>query len=495
MPPVEVPTTRVLSDESLSNIQGNILAPFNNHHQFFLFLNFGNSTSRARAWLTELAEPLATFNGGVAPTTDAVRLRRDAWKNAGGKPPDIARWLGVSFTSWGLVTLHPELAPDLAVQDAFWRGAFADRADPAQGRIASPALIGLPTAAELREWTIGGPDNAPVDALLTIAADDVDSLRNAVQIVGDHAVGHGLEVLGETLEAGFPRFGYYGHHLEGAIEHFGFRDGVSRPGIRGFTTPDDRSRRRETVGDPGSPIIAAGEFVLGYERESGSYPDTLLPDPPAWMHDGSFQVFLRLTQDVFRWRTTMADLSAEHGVDMEVKAIGRNKDGTPIAPPVPPDKLNDFAYADDPQGVDTPRFAHTRTMNPRDDVQFHDRRRRILRRGIPFGEPLDDAAAADGVERGLLFNAYMASIDEQFEFLMRNWASSPASLPPPSRVADGPDPLVGASLGECRLRRRNQASVPVRFERLVKTTGAVYAFAPSVATLRRLGSVESMRPG
>jgi Dyp-type peroxidase family len=485
-----------LSDESLYNIQGNILAPFNNHHQFFLFLNFRNSTSRARAWLTELAAPLAELAGTVAPTTNDVLLRRAKWKKAEGKLDDIARWLGVSFTSWGLVTLHPELAPDLALQPAFWRGAFADCADRARGRITSPALIGLPTAAELGDWTIGGPANAPVDALLTIAADDVDSLRAAVQIVGDHAINHELEVLGKALEADFPHPGHYGNRLAGGIEHFGFRDGVSRPGIRGFTTSVDRNRRKETDGDPGSPIIAAGEFVLGYEREGGSYPDTLLPDPPEWMHDGSFQVFLRLTQDVFRWHTTMRNLEDEHGVDLEVKAIGRNKDGTPIAPPQGSEGPNDFTYANDALGVATPRFAHARTMYPRDDVQFHDRRRRILRRGIPFGEPLAEGAVADdGVERGLLFNAYMASVDEQFEFLMRNWASSSASLPPPSRVADGPDPLVGASLEECRLRRRNQASIPVKFERLVKTTGAVYAFAPSIATLGKLGSVDPMGPG
>ncbi len=36
----------------------------------------------------------------------------------------------------------------------------------------------------------------------------------------------------------------------------------------------------------------------------------------------------------------------------------------------------------------------------------------------------------------------MASIENQFEYLLRNWASNPDSLPPV--VPDGPDPVVGA---------------------------------------------------
>src|SRR5262249_60328553 len=44
-------------------------------------------------------------------------------------------------------------------------------------------------------------------------------------------------------------------------EHFGFKDGVSRPGIRGVTrrqNPDD-----EDQGLPGQDLLWPGEFVLG----------------------------------------------------------------------------------------------------------------------------------------------------------------------------------------------------------------------------------------
>ena len=47
----------------------------------------------------------------------------------------------------------------------------------------------------------------------------------------------------------------------------------------------------------------------------------------------------------------------------------------------------------------------------------------------------------------LLLNAFMASIDDQFEFVQRNWMSNPP------QAMDGPDPVIGASTHPCILRR------------------------------------------
>ena len=78
----------------------------------------------------------------------------------------------------------------------------------------------------------------------------------------------------------------------------------------------------------------------------------------------------------------------------------------------------------------------------------------------------------------------MASIESQFEYLLRNWASNPDSLPPVA--ADGPDPVIGASDAPCVLRREGADPVEIHFGRFVWTSGAVYAFAPSLSELRRL---------
>jgi hypothetical protein len=46
-------------------------------------------------------------------------------------------------------------------------------------------------------------------------------------------------------------------------EHFGFKDGISQPGVWGYDSPDP-GHPDEVAGKPGTDLIAAGTFVLGY---------------------------------------------------------------------------------------------------------------------------------------------------------------------------------------------------------------------------------------
>lgn len=95
-----------------------------------------------------------------------------------------------------------------------------------------------------------------------------------------------------------------------------------------------RDKRLEAKDQPGTPIIAAGEFVLGYSGEGGSYPDVRRSRLPEWMRDGSFQVFLRLRQDVDGWQAKMDELSPlSTPDDAAAAAIGRALDGKPLAAP------------------------------------------------------------------------------------------------------------------------------------------------------------------
>jgi Dyp-type peroxidase family len=481
-------------------IQGNILARFKKPHQIFLFLNFNNDQGGARRWLTTLT------NDNRIASTKAVAEHNAEYraKVEGGTQPPKQIWMGVGLTSSGLVTLHPELAADLLPYDAFWRGPLGEGRDEHGNPTAPPALLGDERASDPGNWVIGGPDQPPVDALVTIAADDDDELDERVKAERRLARKLGLSVLEVRQRDGRGSPGQRGDTLQGphgGAEHFGFKDGVSQPGIRGFTSATIRHGRWESRYQPGTQIIATGEFVLGYAGERGSRP----PDPPWWMRDGSFQVFLRLTQDVVGWRTQMDRLGSALSEDVAAKAIGRRPDGTPLAPAGGGEELNDFNYDDDPHGHHTPRFAHIRKANPRDDAVFQDRTHRLLRRGIPFGPPFaaDRGGAGDeDVERGLLLNAFMASIENQFEFTQRNWASNPQSPPvtsgwgePESATTDGPDPLIGTSTHPCILRREGGEPLQLDLRRFVHTTGAVYAFAPSIPTLRRLGRAEPLRDG
>lgn len=67
----------------------------------------------------------------------------------------------------------------------------------------------------------------------------------------------------------------------------------------------------------------------------------------------------------------------------------------PTKPGAPVDNL--ISYADDEHGHTTPHFAHIRKTNPRDglggDFKNADTRR-IIRRGIPYGQPFDPSAGA-----------------------------------------------------------------------------------------------------
>ncbi|RPJ23140.1 MAG: Dyp-type peroxidase, partial [Planctomycetaceae bacterium] len=290
-------------------------------------------------------------------------------------------------------------------------------------------------------------------------------------------------------------------------EHFGFKDGVSQPGVRGFH-PADPNNPNERAGHPGTEIIAPGEFIRGFVSESGAQ------FTPEWMVEGSFQVLRRLSQDVpgfwaqvTRQRHSLPSDDPMSEDLLATKLVGRWRSGTPLSHAPDRDNRsaqdreqdNNFKYDDDPDGIKTPRFAHIRKMYPRDHSRFGDRTRRIIRRGIPFGGPFDPASGRGrGVDsdRGLLFNAYMASIEEQFEFLQQAWANEPTFPPFGDSRISGPDPVIGEDPAAVEIRREDRPDVHLDFRRFVHTTGAVYAFSPSISTIRRLANGElGQEPG
>jgi Dyp-type peroxidase family len=446
-----------LSDSS--QIQGNILRPFRGDHQAFLFLSFRSDRTGARSWLATAAVR-ATGSDDVPPhrTGDAL--------------------LNVGLTAAGLVLLHPEVSGDLVGHSAFWQGPLGTRLDDAGAITSAPALLGDLGPGDPAQWVVGGPGR-PVDALLTVAAHDLGALQDAVENEVREAARHGLEVL-------LVQWGDVLRNDDGKrIEHFGFADGISQPGVRGFA---------DTV-RPGAPVIAAGEFVLGYPGERRPPSWTPRPTPAPWMRNGSFQVFRRLRQDVAGWWERMGTL-ADDPEEAAARALGRHLDGRPLAAPVHDGELNAFTYHGDDDGARTPRYAHIRKVNPREDGVFRDRGHKMLRRGIPFGSRLDRGLPDDGQDRGMLFNAYMANIDDQFEYVQRRWAGDPgfpaSALSRYGRSApgvDGLDPVLGpdARVAGETLAPEVMRGIPAAgFGGFVTTTGAVYAFAPSVSALHLL---------
>ena len=218
--PVDAALPLLLSE----NIQGNILAPFNKPYQRFLFISFMNRRAEARAWLKELVD------AGVASTKQVIEHNKayaQAKEDGETLPPQ--QWVGVSFTSSGLMTLDPGLARGLLAYDAFWQGPLVDREYRGERRM-SPAVVGDARRGDPTQWVVGGPGQYPVDAVVTVAADDESGLQKRAGDVRASAVGRGLAVLSwqdcrrRPTDEGTP-----------GIEPFGFRDGISQPGVRDFT--------------------------------------------------------------------------------------------------------------------------------------------------------------------------------------------------------------------------------------------------------------------
>jgi Dyp-type peroxidase family len=465
-------------------IQGNILAPFSKDHRSYLFLQFADAAT-GRAWLAELADRpsrLATTKQ-VADFNDRFSAARQA-RGGDDSAALKAVWLNLGLTAHGLRTLAPGRGNDLQQFAAFSDGPLARAQDLRDQGLSDPS-----------RWVFGGPGQPPIDALLTIEADDNDDLRTELGKQLPLAARHNVTIVfiqrGDTLPG--DRAGH---------EHFGFKDGISQPGVRGFDRVEHSAARDrdERAGHPGDEIVNAGEFVLGHPDSEGNVRQV-----PDWMQDGSFQVFRRLRQDVPGWWSQVTARAASLPSDapmaddlLAAKLVGRWRSGTPMASAPERDNRsvqdprhdNDFDFEDDPDGHQTPRFAHIRKMYPRDE-KFEDDRRRILRRGVPFGLSFDPASGrGHGVDadRGLLFNVYMASIDDQFEFLQRAWANNANFPGVVDRLhdIDGPDPVIGDDPTRNVLRRKDTPDADLDFRRFVHTSGAVYAFAPRLSILRDL---------
>ena len=212
------------------------------------------------------------------------------------------------------------------------------------------------------------------------------------------------------------------------FEHFGFRDGVSQPGIRGVDLPDDPISN-PYEGQPGQPLLHPGEFIIGYPRQqpnalpghmgfnplpsavmSGDGPITDPPDAsidpvgsrqklPAWAKNGSFLVFRRLEQDVLGFRAFVQSQSVKLGISEDLfaaKLVGRYKSGAPLArrmfagldhdqvqvfdpghcsPELAESDTfnNNFIYGDDAVGQVVPLAAHIRKTYPRDQIPLDEK--------------------------------------------------------------------------------------------------------------------------
>lgn len=513
----------VYGPKARANIQGNTIPGFNKDHQHFLFFRLGK-LNRSKEWLRWISPLISSLEDVLA----FVRAHRSMRLRLGVKePPMCATWVNIAFSHRAISLLTNETEAD----------AFGDRSFR-QGLAARSTYLGDPTSSRQpghrNGWVVGGPRNE-ADVLVIVAADDEEDLETMTNAIKRQAADHGLRLMfeqrGDTLPGDLR-----GH------EHFGFKDGVSQPGVRGkvssapgdFITPryiDPADPRAQFFAKPGQLLVWPGQFLLGEPRQQTEHLFASAPAAtnfPRWAALGSYLVCRRLRQDVPAFWKFAVNAASALGIPTQQFAamlVGRWPSGAPIMRTPAADNTtlagdewanNHFIFDDDTRpssllpipgyggdahaqaradvlGAVCPHFAHVRKSNPRDSAtdlgKPHDSLlRMILRRGIPFGRPIvgikRPSASLVRRERGLMFICYAGTIEDQFEFLTRRWVNSPVQ---PN--FGGHDPIIGQ-----RDRRGNRTrfiDVPTsggtRRVRLknewVIPTGGGYFFSPPIEAI------------
>jgi Dyp-type peroxidase family len=381
---------------AIDNIQGHILSAFAKLHEIHVFIQC--RSAMGLALLLNKIKPKVTSMSDVLISKG--RLRRSDVPSRIIHEPFVH--VALSFDALSLL----DEGTSLFIDEAFQQGMSARSID----------VLRDPSDAESIghhvHWLFGGSEN-PVEIVVIFAGDDKGTLEQNLQ--GFQAAIYRIE---EELqhEHGRERAIAISHveHLgvlPGGLhdrEHFGFRDLISQPGVRGrlsseadaFLTPSLNTLDSDE-GLPGQDLIWPGEFVFGYPRQDrfGDHaasmgPDSLnearkvrkneqtnTPAAPHWARDGSFMVVRRLAQNVEKFDRFLNENAAALSMSPQLlaaKLMGRWRSGAPIV--LTPDdrddnglgannlRNNDFSYSQtDPFGFRCPFGAHIRKTFPRDD--------------------------------------------------------------------------------------------------------------------------------
>jgi len=284
---------------------------------------------------------------------------------------------------------------------------------------------------------------------------------------------------------------------DGGWVHYGYRDGISEVSI-------DDALPRPTAKDlrPHAP----GALLLGHVDDAGTNRFVLSHAPEkvrTFFRDSSFGILRPMLQDVAafeaqvdRWVAQLAPLYPEPVSRDFVKAklCGRWPDGRLLRPEdrAPAGgymvRTDGEDFADDELGHGCPYGAHIRRMRSPPDGHGRVFERPLQRRSMPFGKDAWTGVSPDDGERGLFGHFFCASIEDQFEHLLGQWAAGPPLGFP--RDDSAPDPLVGQN-GDADATLR----VPLRdrptqhlsgFSAWTTTLGMMYAWHPGARGLAAL---------
>jgi deferrochelatase/peroxidase EfeB len=320
-----------------------------------------------------------------------------------------------------------------------------------------------------------------------------------------------------------------------AKEHFGYTDGIGDPvyeGMPGYSqSPNGRGKQlQDGIWAP----LATGEFLLGHIDEAKEYPSA--PDPILLSRNGTFMVYRKLHENVATFHSYLEEHGRRYPCGTELlaaKFVGRWRDnGAPLTKA--PDQaskdkfdalfaaadeqgqdalLSDFTYDDDMSGSKCPLSAHIRRTNPRASLQMiHEEgdrpgslkmsvrafdtpgalsnRRRLLRRGLPYGE-VTDRTRDDG-NHGIVIMMINVDFNRQFEFVQQQWINYGNDF----KAGNDKEIIAGNHSADERFLSKaviqvdpNSDAAPYllsRIPRLIETRGGDYFFVPSLTALRMI---------
>ncbi len=472
----------------LADLQGNILRGYTKKpHVRYLILEVADRGA-ARRWL---AASISGRDHGVPQITTG---------NWGAAKPDTCFNIGLTYE--GLRALGTPSSSLEMFPNEFIEGMTA--------RALKLGDVG-PSAPET--WPSPFDEPRRIHLIATIYAGTVRQLDEVQQSALDR---NALTLLG-TRE---------GYNFRDDYVHFGYRDNIMQPRFEGVHDPQTHAD-----GQPRAPL---GTVLLGHSTNLEGLK-WRVPQPAALGHNGTFNAFRVLKQDVVGFEEyldqaasdllknpqvdellpqgaeakigqvlSIEGLSIEglsrHGALREVVAAnlcGRWRDGTPLAlsadAPDPNVNKANFDYVD---GSRCPYGAHIRRSNPRGGQivqRIANNSRRLVRRGMPYG-PAYDPAKHDRdkpePERGLLGNFIGASLGAQFEAMSCDWLNLGLQDP---RITGSNDPIAGANdpgMSWFDLPLKSGGTIRLRgLPQFVSTRGGAYTFLPSLSAIRFLGSL------
>ena len=323
----------------------------------------------------------------IVTSAQAQNKQTEHWKatRTHGQQPDSGPIGAIGVTSHGYQVL--------GIQDNDQPKDFEFRQSMRELKPASTTYRNHPRPWDpgQNEWEPGYKE--PFDLLIHLAGNNQERLSERAIHVKSRITEVGEVVADEQGKRRIHKF----VESENLIEHFGFVDGISAP-------------RSVVPAAPKHEYWPSGEgtvrlsFLFVEERKLRGVPQTR----PSY---GSYGAYMKLEQDVHRFREKSAELGGRLGIcphEAGTLAVGRHQTGRPLVAAAGED-FNDFNYSGDGD-QQCPYHSHVRRMNARRDSPFT-----LARRGMNYGPEREDLhpgvkQTPPGRGSGLLFLSYQSEI-------------------------------------------------------------------------------------